>query len=285
MALENSKSIGCIHNKIKREINELPHNNELTLQYCNQNRFWGVLIVDGKYVAVKGYERKIPFIWGIDYITHDIPICVLAPSENFLAMKNFFTKLKNTGYKLRGIVCDDNESIKMAAEYVYPKTFIQTCQFHALENIRSSLGVRSNDTYRSFVKDIEKKIFSIDFLGKKKTRKYLFELLEKHKDDPVKISTLQYVCDHAEELSNYNKIGGCPKTTNLIESYNKHLNGRLKTIQGFESFQNAERWLSAYTIYRRLKPFTDCKGRFKKLNGKCSLQMTKRRQLNLPDFF
>lgn len=255
------------------------------MHYCNRNKYWGVLVVDGKYIAVKGFEKKIPFIWGIDYGTHDIPICMLAPSENYLAMKNFFTKLKNTGYKLRGVVCDDNEAIKMAAQYVYPNTLVQGCQFHILENIRTTLNTRSDATYRDFVREIEQKIFRYEFLGKKKTQQHLFALLEQHKDDAVKISVLKHLYEKSEEITNYNKIKGCPKTTNLIESYNSHLEGRLKTIQGFESFQSAEKWLSTYALYRRCKPFTDCKGRFKKLNGFCSLRRTIKSTINLPSFF
>jgi len=42
---------------------------------------------------------------------------------------------------------------------------------------------------------------------------------------------------HAENLFH----NGCTKTTNLIESYNKQINDRLKTIQGFQSFETVER--------------------------------------------
>ncbi len=65
-----------------------------------------------------------------------------------------------------------------------------------------------------------------------------------------------------------------PQTTNLIESYNSHLEGRLKTIKGFESFTHADNWLNAYFLRRRLKPFTDCSGKFATLNGTCSMEQT-----------
>ncbi|TSC57640.1 MAG: hypothetical protein Greene041619_1068, partial [Candidatus Peregrinibacteria bacterium Greene0416_19] len=37
------------------ELDTLPHNNDVTAWYCNWKRFGGSLVVDGKYVAVKGY--------------------------------------------------------------------------------------------------------------------------------------------------------------------------------------------------------------------------------------
>lgn len=65
-----------------------------------------------------------------------------------------------------------------------------------------------------------------------------------------------------------------PRTNNLIESYNSHLESRLKTLKGFKSFIHADNWLNAYFIHRRSKTFTDCEGKFKRLNGFCSLQKT-----------
>ena len=45
--------------------------------------FCGILQVDGKYIHVKGYERKIPFIYRLDYYSHDIVANQLSPSENY----------------------------------------------------------------------------------------------------------------------------------------------------------------------------------------------------------
>jgi hypothetical protein len=63
-----------------------------------------------------------------------------------------------------------------------------------------------------------------------------------------------------------------PQTTNLIESFNSHIQGRLETIKGFESFEHADAWLNGYFLKRRTMPFTDCTGKFKHLNGTTSLE-------------
>jgi transposase-like protein len=285
LAHKTGRSIGSIARQLKQEMDALPHNNEITLQYCQKNRFWGVLLVDGKYVKVKGYEKKIPFIFGIDYETHDIPICSLVPSENYVALKDFFMRLRNTGYKLRGIVCDDNAAIAMALKEVYPDAFVQLCHIHFLENIRRMLGTRTDETYRPFLSELQGTIFSSKKRTKKRTKRDLFELYEKYPTHPKALMVFRYIDEHIDGLTNHLKIGGCPKTNNLIESYNKQLNGRLKTIQGFESFQSAQKWLSAWILYRRLKPFTDCRGKFKKLNGTSSLRKTLKTDLSLPDLF
>ncbi len=57
-----------------------------------------------------------------------------------------------------------------------------------------------------------------------------------------------------------------PATNNLIESFNSHLEARVRSLKGFESFNSAELWLNAYVMNRRLSKFTDCRGKFKHLN-------------------
>jgi len=285
LATDSEKSLGTICRSLNQAYLELPHNNEITMKYCNKNRFWGVLLVDGKYVKVKGFEKKIPFIYGIDYQTHDIPICLLAPSENYHSMKSFFMKLRNTGYKLRGIVCDDNSATKLGLKHVYQDAKVQLCHTHFLEHIRRMLCTRTDEKYRYFFSEIQQAAFSKKLKQKKKIKKELFEIFQKYCNDEKVIIVIRYIEEHLDELTNHLKIRGCPKTNNLIESYNKQLNGRLKTIQGFESFQTAERWLSAWILKRRLTPFTSCRGQFKKLNGKTSLQKTLKGEAKLPDIF
>lgn len=272
------------------ELNIIPHNNDITRDYCNRKRFRGELVVDGKYVKVRGYEKKIPFIYGIDYWTHDIPICMLSVSESFEAWKQFFTKLKNVDYPLVTVTCDDNEAIRMAARYVFPDVLPQLCHVHFVENLRKYLKVRSYENYQSFFSDIKTHIFDLPTLSADGMKKRIRWRAPRHHDDHIKIATLKHIFDHAEELTNYVKAktwfrAKCPKTTNMIESYNSQIQGRLETIQGFKSFQTAERWLSAWILKRRLTPFTDCKGKFKKLNGKYSLELTRRGKTKIPNFF
>lgn len=290
LAARIGKGIDATYNRIVAELDHLPRNNEITLSYCNPKRFCGFLVIDGKFVTVKGYDRKIPFIYGIDYLTHDIPICLLAPSENYQVLLQFFTKLKNTGYELQALICDDNESIRMAARQVYPGVVVQLCHVHFLENIRRALKIRSEETYKGFFTDLEKNIFDLPYLGQVNLERHIRWRAPRHYDDPLKIATLQHIFAYSDLLTGYVKAeqlfhNGCPRTTNLIESYNKQLNGRLKTIQGFQSFQSAERWLSAWIVRRRLTPFTDCRGRFRRLNGTCSLEQTRMRKFKLPKFF
>ena len=193
-------------------------------------------------------------------------------------------------YPLVSVTCDDNPAIKQAAQYVFPNVIVQICHVHFLENIRKQLCIRTCENYVNFFKDIETHVFRIPMLGKDRLEARIRWRSPKHQDDSVKIAIMNHIYTHSEELTayvnarNWYKVP-CPKTTNIIESLNSQLEGRLKTIQGFQSFHTAERWLSAWILRKRFTPFTDCRKPFKKLNGTYSLEHTRRGKITIPNFF
>jgi len=234
-------------------------------------------------VAVKGYEKKIPLLWGVDFLTHDIPIYRLATKENYVNCLEYFQLLKSINYPLKYLVCDDNEAIKMAARYIYPKVVIQTCLNHYKENIRKDLKVRSSKQYQDFMNRIESLFLPrLDFVS---FTRELFDVYTAFKDDRKCVRWIEDIRRKEKELLAYNQFKGVPRTTNLVEAYNSHIQARLKSIKGFNSFHSADRWLNGYVLRRRLRPFTDCNHRFKHLNGKCSLEKTLKRGLKLPNLF
>ena len=229
--------------------------------------------MDGKYVAVKGYQQKIPFIYGIDYLSHDIPLGGLYAAEDEMAFVSFLAKLKDLEYYPRAVVADDRSGLKQALLKVFPKSRLQLCHTHYLENIRGLLHIRIEEQYRDFFYVLRR-----IFRKARNEEQVLVELkfLREKIKAPLLLNILQDVERRKEELFAFRRIPDCPNSTNMIEAYNSHLQGRLKTIKGFEGFESARMWLNAYLIRRRTKPLTDCRGKFKQLNGLASLQMTTR---------
>lgn len=269
------------YRKCRTALAALPHCADLTRNYCN--RFSGILLVDGKFIKINDYEYKLPVIYCIDYLTHDIPSFVLAPSENYQAIKKLFVSLRLLNYPLQSLVSDDNLNFPKACLDVYPNAVWQLCTNHFKENIRNTLSVRTNPTYRPFMYDIENllrpKRSLVDFNNTS------LKLLKKYKNDSLCTSILLDLARRTPNLTTYLKVKHTPRTNNLIECFNSHLNGRLKTIKGFESFEHANLWLNAYFIRRRTTPFTDCTGKFKYLNGKCSIEKTAKQDIDIPTFF
>lgn len=282
IADKNKTSTSTIARRYYFQLKNFPHNNEITKRYCN--RFCGILIVDGKYVNVRGYEQKIPLLWGIDYLTHDIPIFELTASESYECWLKYFGYLKSIHYPMVILICDDNENIKLAARYIFPNVIIQTCQNHFLENIRKDLQVRTDPTYWPFVDDLKNELFS-QKITRPDFEKKAFKLFKKYEHDSIAISYMIRIQKYTQELTNASLIKHAPRTTNLMELYNSHLEARLKSIKGFKSFASAKKWLNAYILRRRFRKFRSCCRKFGYLNGKTSISQTIRKTAVLPLLF
>lgn len=239
--------------------------------------------MDGKYIAVKGFDGKIPLIYGIDYLSHDIPYGDLYVTEDKMAFSQFFQKLYDLGYDLKIVVADDRKGLKQALLKIFPYAKLQLCHNHYLENIRRYLNIRSHPTYEHFFNSLRLHVF-IEGTDEQKIDAGLQHVLEHRCEGKRFLENIVWeIKRRREDLFNYLKIPGCPNTTNIIESYNSHTQGRLETIKGFQSFNSAQRWVNGYIIRRRTKKFTDCKKKFKHLNGHESLELSIKKQAQWPD--
>lgn len=266
--------------RVTKELAELPTNESLTQSLCDPRRFSGILVMDGKYVAVKGFARKIPFLYGIDYFTHDIPFGSLYVAEDEMSFSRFFQRLKGLGYDLEIVVADDRGGLKTALLKVFPQARLQLCHNHYLENIRRLLHIRTEERYRPFFYALKEMVFEERTDVGRALTLFLAWLRKEKRLLKNIVGEIRY---RQEELFSYLLLPGCPNNTNLIELYNSHLNGRLKTIKGFQSFASAEQWLNAWMIRRRTKSFTDCEGKFQYLNGHSSLALTIKKQALWPE--
>lgn len=265
------------------ELDQLPKNEWLTKTLCDPVRFCRILVMDGKYIKVAGFTIRLPFLYGIDYLTHDIPYGDLYPAEDEMSFLDFFTKLRDLGYQPDIVVADDRAGLKQALNKVFPLCRLQLCQNHYLENIRKLLNVRSDDRYQHFFNSLRLHIFlnAKDEYSYQEGWKHVWK--EHTEGKQILQDILKEIDRRKTDLFNYLKVKDCPNNTNLIELYNSHLNGRLKTIKGFQNTQSAQRWLNAYLIRRRTKTLTDCEGKFKHLNKHSSLEFTIKKQAHWPD--
>ncbi len=189
--------------------------------------------------------------------------------------------LKALNYPLQVAICDDSSTLKLALNRVYPKAKVQLCLNHYFENLRQYLSIRTDEKYRLFFYDL-KEAFSAKHHPLKREAKLSAINYKYGRKDETLLKVMADIERRKDELFAYKNVQHCPSTNNIIESYNSHLQGRLKTIKGFQSFRSAERWLNAWMVRRRTKTFTDCNTPFKHLNGKCSLFQTLKKDQKWP---
>jgi len=278
---ENGLSGAQAFNRVLEELESLPDCFELTQECCEYSS--GILIIDGKYVKVRGYKERIPFIYLIDYETHDILFGILARSESEEAFLKIFNKLKQLNYPLKIVVSDDRSSLPLALKQIYPDIQNQLCLNHYLENIRKNLNIRTDPTHRHFFNSLKKYVFD-EYEDDKKLNEVLRHVWFKRCEDiPIRQNIVLEIDQRRKELFAYKNFPDCPNNTNLIELFNSHFNIRLRALKGFKNQDNANLWLNGLVIRRRTKPFTDCGPKFKHLNGKSSLQMSIKKQATWPE--
>lgn len=263
------------------ELKKLPDNNKFTFNCCN--RFSQIFVFDGKYFNVADQEYDYVLLWGIDYFRHDIPIFTLAPSENYQAWARFFSFFRILNHYPKLLVCDDNINLKMAARRCFPNVRIQTCFNHFKETIRRDLKVRSDDTYKVFMRKVESVLEGK--LADHTLNHWLWCLYRDFKHDPVCLSVLTNIERYKEELLAYRGIPQAPITTNLIEGLNGHLESRLFALRSFQSVTHARLWFNGYILKRRYTKYTDCRGKFSFLNGKSGVELTKKESVDIPLLF
>ena len=241
-------------------------------------------MVDGVYVKVKGWEKAVPFIYGIDFETHDIPAGILDLAEGESAFLRFFTILKETGYPLRIVVADEATALKQALKQVYPDSGVQLCHVHMLRNIKNILEItREKKAHLPFFLEVR----SLLSARRGEVRQRMFQtMIEEHGRNGLYRFVLLGVQKKWDDLFRHETIQRmgirCPKTTNLIEGYNNHFKSRVRIIKGFESFSSAMRFLNGWIIRRRFTPFTGCRKPFKHLNHYSSFEKSRNPDLPWP---
>jgi transposase-like protein len=217
----------------------------------------GYLAVDGTAIEVwdwsakhfhytkeqKRFLHKLIWLVGLDLATLDLPHHHLGEEESMIDLVLFFQQLKANGYPLKGIVSDGNPDIPRAAKKVYGNIFVhQTCVRHFLQSLRYKL---------------KKETLSPEYYDR-----YLQAIYQE-----------RWIPGLPKNLFTYQTTPELPKTNQQIENLFKQENLRLHSINQFHSFQTAENYLNAWSLYRRFTPFTDCKGNHKQFNGQSPLML------------
>lgn len=267
----------------EERLRSLPNNNQFTFNYCN--RFSHIFVFDGKYFNVAESKHNWVLLWGIDYFRHDIPIFIVAPSENYQSWSKYFFHFRLLNHHPQLAICDDNINLKMAARYHFPMVKIQTCFNHFKENIRRDLHVRSDKFYKPFMRRIESILDSSQKLSDETFNKWLWTLYRDFKGDSLALQILTNIEKYKQELLAYRGIPQAPLTNNLIEGLNSHIEKRLQKIRSFQTIKYARLWFNGLILKKRFTKFTDCSVRFSYLNGKRGVDQTKKERIDLPLLF
>lgn len=110
----------------------------------------------------------------------------------------------------------------------------------------------------------------------------LYKALRNDKSYPEKQhrKVVRFLTRRWRQLTMHHRVVGLPRTTNLVENVNKQLQRRYKTIEAFQYASTAIHYTNLLVAFLRQKPYSDCRGSRKHLNGKSRLGSAKIRHLH-----
>ena len=271
LADQEEYSIGKTYTSLRDELESLPSNTDVSKNLCDPSKWCGILCLDGKYLKVveemNETEKSIPFIFGIDFLSHDLPYGALALSENTGAFLKIFQELKEMQYPLRVVVCDGNTAIKPALKRVFPEAVIQLCHTHVFKNIADSLHLKTDNTYLHFFNSLKKHIFRLPQNHEERVIGFAHVFHTHAKGNPLLETILKEIEDREEDLFRYKDMPGVPSTNNLIEGTNTQVKARTVPMRALKTRYGADLFVNAWMLRRRTKKFTDCGKAFRHLNG------------------
>lgn len=265
-----------------------------------QPEWEGYLIVDDKRINVKG-EKKVSLI--AKDRSGDIVHEELLPYAEQDAYDNFFIFIKERlNYRFKAVTTDLDrmleKSIKtvLGADIPHQKCLkhsldnlyrivksqpLKTKERKLLENVELASGEITSEKYQELLK-IRGKIEEIEELlelvkkylwqaDKKKSAQLEKKIQQKYNKDYPEI--IDFLTRNKKGLFAFQKDKNIPKTNNDAENVNRQLKRRLKTIEAFQTEENAYNYLITICNYLRTKPYTDCKKHRKYRNGSSPLQL------------
>ena len=260
----------------------------------------GVLAIDGKYVRVYDrlagafsppksarpgdgeHERPMPrhravWICGIDCGTGDLPHYQMAEEETKVDLVLYFRGLKAVGYPLRALVSDGNPDIVAAARKVFGDSFVhQRCTKHFADGmvrlVRQEEAPEKTEESMKLVRLVQSIVTAPDIAAAAR-RKTVLPHMPQETDVQRQIMRAYLANEEALVAHLLHPEHRIPSTTNEIENLFRQLNLRLKSLGQFRRWQNAEKYLNAWALLRRLTKYTDCRGERKLRNGKSPLEL------------
>lgn len=261
----------------------------------------GYLTIDDKYINIKG--RKYVSLAAID--SSGDPIHSELLSEGIQdEYDNFFRFIvEHLEYPIKAITTDLDAMLEKSVKRVLgEKIPHQKCVRHAIEALmrltdyqstkkkylcltkpsyyilqrvnieelksRSDIIENEYKEKEEIVSRIRKLLYNENVI---ETKKEYMEL--KNKYGKKYHSVIKFLEKNLKNLLTHQSDKKIPKTNNIAESYNRQIERRLKTIEAFQNIQTAFNYLNMIRNYIRFKPYTDCKGRRKKRNGKSPIEL------------
>lgn len=237
-----------------------------------QPRWGGWLLADGKAVFIKGVEHAL--LLAADHTTQDIPVALLAKSENFEDWKRLFLLLRDEiGYIPKGITMDGDPGLFKAARHVFPRTPLQWCVWHAGQY----WDYHFKYVYKGHSRGVQPFLQDLEGLCQSETlaqAQYRSRKFHARAEQYVRWgleSAYVRLTRRLRHLFAHLHHPGMPQDSNVIEGIIRQLSRKIHDTDGYQTFDTAWRSLQLLILRYRFHRFS-C-SRTPEHNGKAPLEL------------
>lgn len=246
----------------------------------------GVVSVDEKCVLVpkndkpEGDMRRWMYVYlAVDAWTYDLLHIALYPDNDDASAQAFLLALRAKGYHPQVIVTDLRQDYGPVIDQVFPQAVHHECVFHALQNAQKHIKHAYGKDYQTTHPEAERlkhliyTIFEAQTPAQAQERYAEVLALQRAyvQAQPQAQAIFDFLDRHWPKLINAIGSDLIPTTNNTVERVIARFDQHYQNFCGFESRQDAERYLAAFEKIYRFTPFSqDAQPR---IRGKSPLQL------------
>lgn len=231
----------------------------------------GFLGVDGKAIYVQGAKHCL--LIAVDHPTQDLVHALVLRSENAEGFARIVTEAcLDAGYPLKGVVSDFGPGFAQAHRDHFGAMPFQACRVHFDRRLDSEIPKAKWSNKAPLYAELKERIRQVLYAPTyDEASRYLRALTEERARFKATGSTnvIRGLERNFDVYMAYHFTPGMPADNNVTENVIKQLNKKLRLMEGFQSFESAERYMRLLVGCYRFKRFTDsCRK-----NGKSPLEL------------
>jgi hypothetical protein len=231
----------------------------------------GVVGVDEKYILVpkndkpEGDMRRWMYVYlAVDAWTYDLLHIALYPDNDEASAQTFLLALRAKGYHPEVIVTDLRQDYSAVIAQVFPQAVHHECIFHALQNVQKHIKDAYGKDYQSThpeaarLKHLIYHIFEAQTPAQAQERYAEVLALQTAYVQawPQAQTIFAFLKRHWPKLANAIGSDLIPTTNNTVERVIGRFDQHYQNFCGFESRQDAERYLAVFEKLYRFTPFS-----------------------------
>ncbi len=231
----------------------------------------GVVGVDEKYVLVpkndkpEGAMRRWMYVYlAVDVWTYDLLHIAIYPDNDQDCAQAFLLALRTKGYHPQVVVTDLRVDYGPIIARVFPHALHHECIFHALQNVQQQVKDAYGKDYQTTQPEAERlkrliyTIFEAQTPAQAQERYAAVLALQPAyvQAQPQAQAIFDFLDRHWPQLVNAIGSERIPTTNNTVERVISRFDQHYQNFCGFESQQDAERYLAVFEKIYRFTPFS-----------------------------